>query len=345
MPQERGHREGSGQHHPAPDPGPGQHSTHRPAQQRRDPDERQTLGEQRSGRRGHVGDLVAGQADHRHRVGTAGHREHQPDCPDAEQTPGDRSGQRAVTPGEAALVQREPDEQEVEIADDPHPEPEAHDVDEHRERDEDQQRAQPPALMPPVCRGRERRDPQVDPDEPQQLRHHDERRRHESAVASRAPRPPQQMSGETEEQPHSEEHEGGTQQARGPAAQERGIRAGAGNALAGHRLERVGVRDAADEEEHRHDLQQPGRRLQRRDELERVGDLALGRHRDHEPVPEHDDQQRPDPQGVGPSVTVGCGGRGDRVGAAWVGRVHGGQASDPRGHPARPRRPAGRCMP
>jgi hypothetical protein len=52
------------------------------------------------------------------------------------------------------------------------------------------------------------------------------------------------------------------------------------------------VGEATDEEEHRHDLQQPGHRLEHRHQGERVrrADVAVASHHDdrHQPVPDDD---------------------------------------------------------
>ncbi len=148
--------------------------------------------------------------------------------------------------------------------------------------------------MGAIERGGEGRHGQVDPDEPQQLRNHDERCHDERRLRRGPRRQPGAVGDDTEQDPHGKERERWAQQARGPGPNERGIPSGTGAAAAGEGAKRVGVRDAAHEEEQWHDLQDPGDRLQPGDEVEGVGDLAGWCDGHHEPVPDDDDEQGAD---------------------------------------------------
>ena len=202
---------------------------------------------------------------------------------------------------------------------------------------------------------REGTGPEVDPDEPQQLRHHDE-----GVARDAGPRRRDATSGPTGRR----RRRVATQTARkARVGRSRRVARARKNAAyrprgsrppALERLERVRVGHAPDEEEERHDLEQPGQWLEGRHDRERVRDLPVGRDRDHEPVPEDHDEERPDAEGVDPAVPVGgrrgvdLGGRAGRrvgVGPAHVSSKHGrrpAQVSSPaqatvRGSAPRPR--------
>ena len=146
--------------------------------------------------------------------------------------------------------------------------------------------------------------PEVDPDEPQQLGHHHEGVAGEQPDVTGPGGETRQVCDDAEDDPDDEECEGGSQQPRGTRAKERGIPPWGCWEPSLERLESVRVGHAADEEEERHDLEQPGQRLEGRHHGERVRDLPVGGDGDHEPVPEDHDEERANPEGVDPAVAL-----------------------------------------
>ena len=322
VPQVEGHDPGVEQHHTGPGPRP----PHPPGQQRlggehdaglQEAEER----ERHAGRVGVVHDRPV-EADHRHGVRPGPHQRDQSHEPHArQQQPPPGAGQPPVEPRVPELVHGRPHDQVVGEADPERVGRQADQVDQPAEQHPADHRPPAQPLPQPERRRRHRAHDDVRREEPG--RH----QRHLGCRAQRPARNPRREGDGGGDQPGEQQRHDGHEEATQARPQPPGIRhvAGAGRPP-GQR-----VRVAADEEEDRHHLEDPGERVRPRRELEQVTghQLAVAHHHGgDQPVAEHDDADRPGPQQVDDAV---AGGRGGGREGAHGGEVH---ATSVARHPA-----------
>lgn len=211
----------------------------------------------------------------------------------------------AVGPEEAELVHREPDEREVEELDVGDPCGEPQEVHRHGGSRERGERAPAEPVVQLQQGGGERHHRQVDPDEPEGLG--DQPQGH----ARQPPTAAEKLDDERGHAPDQHEDHGGPQQALQPGPQEGRVHRAGGvlGAPAEQGPVGQGVGEAADEEEHRHHLKDPGEQLELRHDGEEVAD-PVGGDGGHQPVAEDDRAEREDAQ----EVYVAIPGDGCRLG-------------------------------
>ncbi len=296
MPQEQRHREQVHRDDGAPRTRPLQPAGHGPARGGHQRHLQAPQREQGQGRRRLVGGRRR-RADHPDRVAQRPHEDRQRPSPrEPERQARGRAVQQSAVPPDAQLRRRGPHQQVVEAARrDPGP---AQRVDAAHEQREDDHHRGPGALVQREQQGGERDDHEVDAQEPQG----DERVLRADAGRLDGEQP-QRDHGGTRHDPEPDHRQGRAQQARGAAPHPVGV----GDPVAHGPAPGARVDDPADQEEHRHDLQDPGEPGQARLDVQRAGGAqhpVLHPDRGQQPVAQHDDGDGHPAEGVEVAVAV-----------------------------------------
>jgi hypothetical protein len=207
-------------------------------------------------------------------------------------------------------VSEQPDEREVQVAEQLDSERDPNNVDDHGSGHHHRGDTDAEPLVKIQHPRRQSYNEQVDREEPDRLRDQG------GPVTKRVTETERLLEHERDDEPGPDEHHGRLHESFDAAPNERTR----GLTLAASRLDGNEVGETSDEEEERHHLEEPGQDPHPRDRLESAfaGDVASVVEDDrHEPVAEDDDSDAERAQEVDVTIS-GIGGRGRKVLQRWA---------------------------